>query len=161
MKKAILLSGLVFLSYASLFAQGKKNSPESKQQVELNPPASSLKVENMAFTTDVHDFGTVPEGPTADYEFSFKNTGKEPIVLSKVQASCGCTTPSYSKEPVPPGQEGKIHVTYNTKGRPNAFTKSITVVSNAGTKILTIKGTVEKAPATSAPENNSMLKTNQ
>jgi hypothetical protein len=59
-----------------------------------------------------------------------------------------------------PGGTGTINVSYHTKGRPNAFTKTISVVSNAGTKVLTIKGNVEKAPAGSVPENSSMIKTN-
>ncbi|MBL7717325.1 MAG: DUF1573 domain-containing protein [Flavipsychrobacter sp.] len=114
----------------------------------------------MVFTNDAHDFGTVAEGPAADYEFQFKNTGKEPLIIESVHASCGCTTPSYSKEAIAPGKSGSIKASYNTIGRPGAFTKTITVTSNAGTKVLTIKGNVEKAPASSVPENNSMIKTN-
>jgi len=153
MKKILLSLGVILLSASVTFAQDKKAATTTA-------PATTLKVADMAFTVDSHDFGTVPEGPTADFDFSFKNEGKEPIIISKAQPSCGCTVPSFSKEPVAPGATGNIHVTYNTKGRPNAFTKSITVTSNAGIKILTIKGTVEKAPATSVPENNSMIKTN-
>jgi hypothetical protein len=122
--------------------------------------ASALTVENMSFTADSHAFGTVSEGPTADYEFQFKNTGKEPIVIQRVQASCGCTTPSYTKEPVAPGKTGIVKASYNTMGRPGEFTKTLTVISNAGTKVLTITGTVEKAPTTSVPENTSMIRTN-
>jgi hypothetical protein len=121
---------------------------------------SSLKPENMIFSNEVHDFGTVAEGPAADYEFQFKNTGKEPLIIETVHASCGCTTPSYSKEPIAPGKSGTIKASYNTVGRPGPFTKSITVTSNAGTKVLTIKGSVEKAPTSSVPENNSMIRTN-
>jgi len=123
-------------------------------------PATTLKPENLNFKTEVHDFGTVEEGPAAEYEFAFTNTGKEPLILQNVHASCGCTTPSYSKEPVAPGKTGIVKASFNTVGRPGAFTKSITVATNAGTKVLTIKGTVEKAPTSSVPENNSMIKTN-
>jgi len=113
----------------------------------------------MVFKTELHDFGTVPEGPAAEYEFSFTNKGKEPLIIQAVNASCGCTTPSYSKDPVLPGKTGTVKASYNTAGRPNAFTKTITVTSNAGTKVLTIKGEVEKAPESSVPQNNSMIKT--
>ncbi|WP_276133591.1 DUF1573 domain-containing protein [Polluticoccus soli] len=123
-------------------------------------PASNLKPEDVVFATETHDFGTIPEGPAAEYEFSFTNKGKEPLIIQQVHASCGCTTPSYSKEPVLPGQTGKVKASYSTVGRPNAFTKTITVVSNAGTKMLTIKGEVEKAPESSVPTNTSMIKTN-
>lgn len=123
------------------------------------PPASttSLTVENLSFEQESHDFGTLPEGPAADYEFKFKNTGKEPIILQTVNASCGCTTPSWSKEPVLPGKTGSIKASYNTQGRPGGFTKSITVVSNAGTKVLSIKGSVEAAPTGSAPTSTKSM----
>jgi hypothetical protein len=123
-------------------------------------PASNLKPEDVVFKSEVHDFGTIPEGPAAEYEFTFTNNGKEPLIIQQVHASCGCTTPSYSKEPVLPGKTGVVKASYSTVGRPNAFTKTITVVSNAGTKMLTIKGEVEKAPESSVPQNSSMIKTN-
>ena len=154
MKKILLsLTLLVFVTVAS-YAQVAPNTPMA------NTPPTTLKVENMAFVTDTHDFGTVSEGPAAEFEFFFKNTGKEPIIVERVQASCGCTTPSYSKDPVLPGKQGTIKASFATQGRPGAFTKTVTVVSNAGTKTLTIKGQVEKAPTSSVPENNSMMKTN-
>jgi len=82
-------------------------------------------------------------------------------VIQKAQASCGCTVPTYSKEPIQPGKDGSIDVAFHTLGKPaGPFAKTITVTSNAGVKVLTIKGSVEKAPTTSAPENNSMVKTN-
>lgn len=168
--KKILLSMSVALLATGAFAQSHDGhnhaapSPAATKPVQAATPAqakpSSLKPENMIFTNEAHDFGTIAEGPAADYEFEFKNTGKEPLIIETVHASCGCTTPSYSKEPIAPGKSGKIKASYNTVGRPGAFTKSITVTSNAGTKVLTIKGSVEKAPTSSVPENNSMIKTN-
>jgi hypothetical protein len=173
MRKLLLSAGIVLMSCSVLMAQEKKSKKEKKkekQQTETTvataaatpaaAPASSLKVDDMAFADMVHDFGTIPEGPDASCVFTFKNNGKEPIIIQKAQPSCGCTVPSFSGEPVPPGGTGKIDVAYHTKGKPNAFSKSITVVSNAGTKVLTIKGTVEKAPSSSVPENTSMMKTN-
>jgi len=130
------------------------------QTATAAPAANGMTPENMYFKFPVHDFKTVPEGPAAEHEFSFTNTGKEPIVISNVSASCGCTTPSYSKEPVLPGKSGIIKASYNTNGRIGPFTKSITITSNAGVKVLTIRGEVEKAPSGSVPENNSMIKTN-
>lgn len=159
MKKIILSLSLVFVCLGVTVAQDKKQNVTGKG-VETPAPKSSLALENMAFANDSHDFANIPEGPNAEYEFHFKNTGKEPIIVERVQASCGCTTPSYSKDPVLPGKEGTIKASYGTNGRPGPFTKTITVVSNAGTKVLTIKGSVEKAPSTSVPENTSMIKTN-
>jgi hypothetical protein len=175
MRKLLLSTGIVLMSCSVLMAQDKKSKKERKQEKEKMEaaaktapvvsaapaaPATSLVIDDLAFTDVSHDFGNIPEGPDAQHIFTFKNNGKEPIIIQKAQPSCGCTVPSFSSEPVPPGGTGKIDVAYHTKGRPNAFTKSITVVSNAGTKVLTIKGSVEKAPVSSVPENNSMMKTN-
>jgi hypothetical protein len=160
MRKVFLTLGVILLSGGLLMAQGKKGKKKDKAKTEQSEtavsaqavtaapgaPATSLVLEDMAFTDNVHDFGSIPEGPDANFVFTFKHKGKEPIIVQKAQPSCGCTVPSFSSEPVPPGGTGKIDVSYHTKGRPNAFSKSITVVSNAGTKVLTIKGTVEKAP---------------
>ncbi|NDC41360.1 MAG: DUF1573 domain-containing protein [Chitinophagia bacterium] len=122
---------------------------------------TTLKADDMAFSDLNHDFGTVQEGPDATCKFTFTNNGKEPIIIQKAQASCGCTVPTYSKEPIAPGQTGTIDVAFHTQGKPaGQFNKTITVTSNAGTKILNIRGIVEKAPTNSVPENTSMLRTN-
>ena len=98
----------------------------------------------MQFTTDNHDFGNVPEGTMATYEFKFKNTGTQPVIIANVQASCGCTTPDWTKTPVLPGKTGIIKAMYNSAGRPGVFNKTVTVTSNATepSKVLSIKGSV-------------------
>lgn len=174
MKKVLLLLGAVVLSTGFVYAQDHSNHDGHNHGKTVTAPVSAnvavaqptgenkgqsttLTVENLVFDNEVHDFGAIPEGPNADYEFTFKNTGKEPINLQTVNASCGCTTPSWSKEPVLPGKTGSIKASYATQGRPGGFTKSITVVSNAGTKVLTIKGTVEPAPSGSAPASTKSM----
>jgi Protein of unknown function (DUF1573) len=172
MRKLVLTVGMAALSLGVASAQGKKakgsetdkttitSTPPDKKDAPTNSASTTLKADDMAFDNLTHDFGTVAEGPDATCVFTFKNTGKEPIVIQKAAPSCGCTVPSFSSEPVPPGGTGTINVAYHTKGKPNPFTKTINVTSNAGSKMLTIKGNVEKAPTGSVPENNSMLKTN-
>jgi hypothetical protein len=105
----------------------------------------------MKFAKDTHEFGNVEEGVQATHEFEFTNTGKTPVIISNVSASCGCTTPFWTKEPVAPGKKGKITASYNSSGRPGAFHKTITVTSNAepATQVLTIKGAV--VPKTDKP----------
>lgn len=83
------------------------------------------------FDKTKHDFGEIPEGPKASYTFEFTNTGDAPLTLQNVRASCGCTTPEWSREPIMPGEKGKITAVYNTKGRPGVFRKTITISSNA------------------------------
>lgn len=106
---------------------------------------------NFKFTTETFDFGNIKEGPQATHVFEFVNTGDQPIIISNAQASCGCTTPDWTKEPIPPKGKGMIKATYNTEGRVGAFNKSITIISNAieSNKVIIIKGTVEPkgAPA--------------
>jgi hypothetical protein len=98
----------------------------------------------MKFETDNHDFGNVPEGTMATYEFKFKNTGNQPVIIANVQASCGCTTPDWTKTPVLPGKVGIIKAMYSSAGRPGVFNKTVTVTSNAAepSKVLSIKGSV-------------------
>lgn len=92
------------------------------------------------------DFGTVTEGEIVDHVFKFKNTGDAPVIVAQVSASCGCTTPEYTKEPVLPGQDGEIKVSFNSQGQVGRQQKIVTVSSNAENRISTvqIKGTVEK-----------------
>jgi hypothetical protein len=98
----------------------------------------------MTFEKEQHDFGNVPEGTMATHEFKFKNTGNQPIIIANVQASCGCTTPDWTKTPVLPGKMGMVKAVYSSGGRPGVFNKTVTVTSNAATPntTLTIKGTV-------------------
>ncbi|MCD8539350.1 MAG: DUF1573 domain-containing protein [Leadbetterella sp.] len=121
MKKLFFtLAGILFFAVAS-HAQGK------------------LKFDKM-----VHNFGKVNEGPVITYSFQVTNVGTAPVVLTNVQASCGCTTPEWSKDPIMPGKTKTIKVGYDTKNRPDAFHKTITVTSNAenNQEVLTIKGDV-------------------
>lgn len=98
----------------------------------------------LKFNTESHDFGEIVEGAQATQEFEFTNTGNQPLILTSVNASCGCTTPSWTKDPVMPGKKGSIKAMYNSAGRPGTFNKTITVLSNASTNAtqLYIKGMV-------------------
>ena len=91
------------------------------------------------------DFGDIKEadGPVT-HVFKIKNTGEVPLVVTKVVASCGCTSPDWTKEPIAPGKNGEIKVTFDPTGRPNTFAKTISIYSNGktGSYLLTIKGNV-------------------
>jgi hypothetical protein len=172
MKKTILLLSAISLFAVSTQAQ-KKNAAKpaadkalpaaqaAPTPVAAQPQLGTTNNQNpdaaMKFNTDDHNFGTIPEGPSVSTDFEFTNIGKEPIVLSGVQASCGCTTPTWTKEPVMPGKKGKITATYSTQGRPGNFVKTITINSNVGTKVVKISGNVEKAPSSSVPADNGSI----
>lgn len=131
MKKLLLF--FMLLGTTAAFAQGgeKKDGP------------------NISFEKDMHDFGKIEKGQIAKHKFKFKNTGNQPLIVTNVRPSCGCTTPSYSKEPVMPGQEGTIEAAYNSNVGHGAFTKSITVTTNIPDRslVLFIKGEVIENPA--------------
>ena len=108
----------------------------------------------ITFEKTEHDFGKINEADgRVSVVFNFKNEGMAPLVLSNVRASCGCTTPTWTKEPIEPGQTGAITVTYNPNGRPGRFQKTVTITSNASepTKKVYIKG--EVIPKQAKPVN--------
>lgn len=107
--------------------------------------ASAQKKAVIAADETSHDFGQIKEADgKVSSTFVVKNTGEAPLVITRVIASCGCTTPEWTKEPIAPGQSGNIKITYDPKGRPGPFSKTISVYSNGktGSFILTIRGEV-------------------
>ena len=112
-----------------------------------NPNAPVFK-----FTEETHEFGNIPEGPEAVVDFVFTNVGKEPLIIQQCSASCGCTTPDWTKEPILPGKKGSIRVKYTTKDRVGSFNKSVYIRSNAKSTSeryeITIKGVVIAANST-------------
>lgn len=141
MKKLILSLSLLSLFAVSGVAQDASKAAATTQQ-PVNPNQADMKFDKM-----VHDYGTIKQGADGGCEFKFTNTGKEPLIISNCQGSCGCTVPSCPKEPILPGKTGVIKVHYDTK-RVGPITKTVMVQSNAksGQLTLQIKGTVEAAP---------------
>lgn len=115
--------------------------------------------DKVSFDEITHDFGVIEEGYQAKYEFTFVNTSDEPIELVSVRASCGCTTPFYTKESVMPGETGTIKVNYNSSGRLGAFNKSITAKTSSGTSsVVYIKGIVEPKTKVEEPTTKDLKK---
>jgi hypothetical protein len=110
---------------------------------QSNNGKANKKAAEITFAQAEHDFGTIEQGSNAEFAFVFKNTGKEDLVVSNVQTSCGCTIPEWTREPVKKRKSGVVNVHYNTHVSGN-FIKSITVYSNAATSPVTLKirGTV-------------------
>jgi len=121
-----------------------------------NAQNAETSTDVLEFKTMEHDFGKIPQGKPVYFNFEFTNTGKTDLKLENVQASCGCTTPEWNRDPVAPGATAKIKVGYNAAAE-NYFEKSITITYNTNqTKQLKIKGTVWKAPEGAAPVNASV-----
>lgn len=141
MKKSFSILVMLLFAVNFLIAQ------ETKKEENTNPNAPEI-----TFTKTTHDYGTISVGGDGSSVFEFTNTGKEPLILSSVRSSCGCTVPSWPREPILPGKKESIKVKYDT-GRIGPINKTITVVSNAKTStvVLRITGTVVKETA-AAPE---------
>jgi len=125
-------------------------NPTPGKQINPTVPAEGTAI--LEFEKTSHDFGTVNEGGPITHEFKFTNKGKVPLTISNVRASCGCTTPSWTNEPVAPGKTGSITAQYNTQNRPGPFNKTLTVTANTepAMSVLTITGTV--LPKVKTPE---------
>lgn len=104
--------------------------PKSEQENREEKAAAMPKTE-ISFQETNFDFGTIQEGEVVTHSFKFRNTGASPLLIANTIASCGCTTPSFSKDPVLPGGEGEITVRFDSKGRKGMNRKNVIVVSNA------------------------------
>ena len=131
MKKLVLMFSVLLLSVVALNAQ----------EVQKQTKGAAISAPEEQF-----DFGTIKEadGPVT-HAFTLTNVGNAPLVITRASASCGCTKPKFSTEPIAPGKSTKIEVTYNPAGRPGQFVKTVAVYSNGkeGAFILRIKGVVE------------------
>lgn len=127
MKNSLLVLVMVFFASLSI-------------QAQVNPTSAQ---DSIVFDKMAHDYGTIVQGSDGNCEFKFVNKGKAPIILNNVKASCGCTTPEWTRTPVAPGGTGSIKVAYNTNIA-GAFNKTVTVDSNAKNTpvVLLIKGIV-------------------
>lgn len=131
---------LINLIFLSLFFTNFANAQQVISSEELNPNAPQI-----IFSKVEHDFGTIEQFADASATFEFKNTGKQPLILSDVRTSCGCTVPQWPKSPIMPGKTASITVKYDSKSL-GVILRQVTVVSNAATPsvVLTIKGMVKE-----------------
>jgi len=131
MKKVFL-----FLFVAAVMLQTGCSQTPSKE-------ADKAAAAEITFTELEHDFGTINQGSEAIFIFEFKNTGKGELIVNNCQASCGCTIPLWTKEPIKENKKGEVKVKYNTNNT-GSFSKQVTVYSNASNSpvIIKIKGIV-------------------
>jgi len=111
--------------------KGTKEHPSDLQlQSERDDKVSKMPKTTIWFDESKHKFGTIKEGEVVKHTFKFKNTGGNPLLIADVIATCGCTIPTYSKEPVLPGKEGSIVVAFHSRGKTGLQQKSVFVVAN-------------------------------
>lgn len=114
--KKILLTLVALFTVAALYAQ--------EQTEKQNGPV-------MTFEKDTHDFGDINQGDKVKHTFTFENTGNEPLIITNVQVTCGCTATEWPRDPIAPGQTGDITIQFNSTGKIGRQNKVITIVSNA------------------------------
>lgn len=117
-----------------------------ESSTSIIPPLGDQPLTTIKFEEMQHDFGDMNKGDVVKYSFKFRNTGSNPLVISNAHGSCGCTIPSYPKEPVPPGGESTIEVQFNSAGKEGLQNKSIAVTANTEPRqtVLTINANVIK-----------------
>lgn len=167
--KSIKLLSFFALVLALSFVACKGDSSKDSARESLNTtPAATTAVNNNApatpavpagpltkvsFVESTYDYGTIMDGEKAEYEYSFTNTGDEPLIISNAKGSCGCTVPDWPREPIAPGEKGVIKVVFNSKGKGkvggNPQSKRVTITANTdpANTYLTIKGIVDKTEA--------------
>ncbi len=135
MKTFFIASTFLFISVLGLNAQATN--------------AEQSWIPTVEFEKLKHNFGSIPEGPKAEYDFNFTNTGNAPIIVVTAQAGCGCTTPEWPRYNIEPGKTAHIKVGYNSAGRPGPFTKDVNVTfapagnnDQQGSLKITIEGNV-------------------
>jgi hypothetical protein len=127
-----------------------------KKEQQKNEQANNPNAPVATFDKVVHDYGTIEQHGDGNCEFTFTNDGKEPLILSNVRSSCGCTVPTWPRQPILPGQTETIKVKYDTK-RVGTINKSISVYSNGKVSpiVLKIKGKVIAKSASAMPEKKA------
>lgn len=153
MKKTFLFLAFAAFAVAPAFSQ---RAPINTGQPQEMPKANGAQ---MKFVNETYDYGDVVKASNGEREFVFTNTGTEPLNISNAQGSCGCTVPTWPKEPILPNKTGVIKVKYDTN-REGPFTKYITLTTNAPGQEslrLTIKGNVLKEGEAAPVKQGGML----
>lgn len=172
MKTYIRFSALAIASSFIILSCNSKNQDEAERIKSLEQKISQLEQNQVVTPTNVqnvqpadpstvgifefgameHDFGTIAEGEVIEHSFNFKNTGQAPLVISNIQASCGCTSPDWTKAPIKPGDEGFVKVVFNSAGKSGVQSPTVTIQANTSPNVtrLRLKGTVNQKTASAS-----------
>ena len=132
----IVVKSVLFAILLIGFASCKSNSDKGVTTDLVNNPSTASDPNKtgdmaiMAFDKTTHDFGEIKQGGTVAYSFNFTNTGKAPLVITEAHSSCGCTVPTYPHDPIQPGQQGTIEVSFNSKNKSGDVKKTVTIIAN-------------------------------
>ena len=148
MKKVLLsFAFAAFVAGGTMAQEQPKTKVAAPQEQAVNGPA-------LTFEESEYNFGDISQGDVVEHTFKFKNTGTQPLVIERVDVTCGCTTPAWTKEPVMPGKTGIVTAKFNSAGKLGQQKKAITVHSNAadGAKYVYIVTNIKEKSAASAKQ---------
>lgn len=151
----IRLAILTLISGALLWVGGcKEDGGGGAKDAASQTPSDSAKAGGVAagvttiqFEKMHHEFGKVTEGETPVFRYNFKNTGTVPLKIQSAKGSCGCTTPEWTRDPVPPGGDGYVEAKFDSKGRSGQNSKHVTVICNTDPKVHKLSFTAEVVAA--------------
>ena len=136
--------------FIAISCDDNSNKKDTKSQNSSSSSViSSSESPIMSFDKTLHDFGTIQEGETVETIFTFTNSGKSDLIIVDARGSCGCTVPEYPKNtPIPPGESGKIRVSFDSNNKPNMQQKTVTISANtdSGRETIRIKALVQADP---------------
>ncbi len=145
-KRVILVSVLSLGIFVSCGKENAKSKIKKENLVEAQKrDANSVGAPIVSFDKSEYDFGTVNEGEIVETTFVLTNKGKSDLLILDAKATCGCTVPKWSKDPIKPGEKSEIQVRFNTSGKPNKQTKTVTLTTNTekGIEMVKISGMVK------------------
>ena len=117
-------------------------TPQTQPEQKPDGPLPSFQFENVE-----HDFGTITDGDVVTHVFTFTNKGDAPLIIQSAKGSCGCTVPTWPREPIPVGGTGEIAAEFNSKGKPGMQNKAVTITANTWPKSTTLRIKAEVNPA--------------
>ncbi len=154
----LAISFLVFSCNKSAEPEQKQTTPQadSTALAAAEVPADTANMAKMKFEESEFDFGDIKEGDVMKHVFKFTNIGATDLVISDARGSCGCTIPSYPKEPIAAGGNGEILVEFNSKNKSGANQKFVSIVANTYPEVTTIsiKANVDKKDESTGPLAN-------
>lgn len=144
----IELSGVSKTALINKYGMGGESTAphehnELTERLDKEKQARNMPKTKISFDEKKHNFGTITEGEKVKHSFHFRNTGEHPLLITNAVASCGCTVPSYPKEPIPPGGDGNIEVEFNSTNRVGHQQKNVMIYSNADEDAMSVGFEVE------------------
>ncbi len=139
----LLLAVIAAMTFTSCKEDASNKVKAENVEEAAERDSQAVVYPEISFDATEHDFGTIDQGTAVEHTFTFTNTGNAPLVITNASSSCGCTVPTWTKEPIAPGESGEMLVKFNGSGQ-NQVTKTVTVTANteSGKEQLRIKAFV-------------------